>query len=323
MQVLRAIAKIALGPVWQGVLLVACCYVIPLLDLFAMVIQGLVTLRQGMLKGAVVTIGGTSLGIILWFIASNLFVDSNFELLTISLLWALGLALPFWLVAGLLRNTVSLVLTMQIVTLMFMMLFIASFTADISIFPDYFRGAIVETVNGLINNIADAQKTTNIDAELVLTTEKIETITSFLVKVFEVISIYSMYTIFLMCARAWQSLLFMQGGFKKEFINLKAGYLVTIIFVCFWLLIIIMPSTNLIYALSGAELIGAIWLFIIGVSYVHWLVSRFNLSMGILVLFYLLLVLPVLSSILAFALILIGLIDGFYDLRSYTNRLKS
>lgn len=320
---LQIIARIALGPLWQGVLLVACCYVIPLLDLFAMVIQGLVTLRQGMQKGFIVTVGGASLGAVLGFVAFGFITEVSFESLASSLLWVLSLALPFWLIAGLLRRTVSLALTMQIMTLFFMMLFIASFIADISIFPDYFRVAIIETARNLVSNIAEAQQTANLDAELVLTTEKIENITSFLVNLFEIISIYSMYTIFLISARAWQSALFMPGGFKKDFVQLKAGYLITTIFVCFWLLILIKPGTNLTYALLGAELICAIWLFIIGLSYVHWLIYSFNLSIGILVFFYLLLVLPIVSSIVVFMLIIIGLIDGFYDLRSYANRFNS
>lgn len=306
-----------LGPVWQGILLAGCCYVIPFFDVLAMVIQGFITLRQGMLKGFVVTVGSVCLGVLLGFIAANLYFDVDLSMLTTGLLWALVMSLPFWLFAGLLRKTVSLVYTLQVMTLVFIGLFLFSFIADTSIFPSFFAKPVAESVQNLTSGIIEVQKQANVDTTNLLTPENIDRLSNFLVHLFETVSIYTMYIMLLLMARLWQSVAFMPGEFKKEFMNLRTGKLLACGFAVCWLMLLFAPSIWFTFAMTGAFIVGSIWLFVVGLAHVHWAAHQYNASWGALLIFYLLLLLPVFSSLLLMILVIIGFIDGFFDMRAY------
>lgn len=323
---MHALTQWALGSVWQSILLVALCYIVPFGDVLAVVIQVFITLRQGMHKGLVVTLGGTLLGITLGFILSSFLIEVNYSVFISTLQWALTLSLPLWLFAGLLRKTVSLSLTGQVLTLAFMTLFLITFYADFNMFPANLQQSVTENIEQLTSKIIKVQQEANTNSRednLAITPENINLINKSLINIFEVVTIYIMYISVLLLARAWQSAMFQPGGFRQEFIKLDSGRLITTVLTCLWLLLLIMPSTSMMYALSGVIFIGAVWLVITGLSFVHWCISTLQLSWGVVILFYLLLILPFVSGILLFILILTGLVIGFVDLRALVLKIRS
>jgi hypothetical protein len=321
---MQSLTQWVLGPVWQSILLIALCYVVPLGDVFAVIMQVFVTLRQGMQKGLVVTLGSTLLGITLGFILGSFFIDVNYLIFVNTLQWALTLSLPLWLFAGILRQTVSLLLTTQILTLVFMALFVITFYGNFHIFPTSLQQPVTENVEKLTDKIISLQQEANsVDSQVIITPENIALVNNFLINIFEIVTIYAMYLVILFLARAWQSVIFQPGGFRQEFINLNPGRLIVTLIVCLWMLLMILPNTSLIYALSGVIFVGAMWLLVTGIAFVHWLISTFQLAWGVVILFYLLLALPIISGILLFILMMIGLIGGFVDLRSFVLKIKS
>jgi len=308
---MQALTRIVLGPAWQGISLVALCYLLPFLSLFALVIEVFITLRQGIVKGLIVGVGGTICGVLAEFLLSGFFIELNVTALTQALYWALFLALPLWGFAALLRQTVSLQYTLQVMTLVFMGLFVFSFFEQISFFPR----VIHNVINDNILKITAGQKIT----------QDIQLINQFVIYLLEIVFIYTTYVFLIMMGRAWQSYIFMPKEFSKEFQMLRPGSFITLSLASLLLMEIIFSNSILsngmiLLILSGILLIGAIWLSITGLAYIHWVIAEYNIPVRVLALFYLSLCLPIISSIVFIMLLLIGLVDGFKDLRTITLR---
>lgn len=323
---MQSLTKWALGSVWQGIFLAGCCYVIPFCDFMAMAIQGLVTLRQGMLKGFVLTMGSVCLGAVLRLPIYSLFFNligsqdltdtlyTSFpEAIKLALMWSL----PFWLFAGLLRKTVSLTFTLQVMTFAFMGWFLFSFFNDIKFFAVFYANIDGKWIIDLVDTI---QQRLDFDLSFLTTPGNIEWLNNYWIHLLESKIVFSVFILLLLMTRVWQSLVFMPGEFRKEFINLRTGRLITV-FISVIFLIAFFASMNLANIWLSLLLIAMLsisttWLFVIGLSYVHWFANTYNASWGTLVLFYVLLLLPFSSGILMTGLMMLGLIDGIYDFRS-------
>jgi hypothetical protein len=120
----------------------------------------------------------------------------------------------------------------------------------------------------------------------------------------------------------WQSHEFMPGEFKQEFIKMRPGKAISSILVLFLLLNIVVTNTTMQYVLTGFVSMGSVWLSICGLSLAHWLFATFSIAWPIIIAFYVLFFMPVVSAIILLCLMLLSLIDGFIDLRQKFLKLK-
>lgn len=320
---MQALTQWLLGPVRQSVMFCALCYALPFGAIMAIVTQTMITLRQGMSKGLVVTLASVLMGVSIGYWANSFFVELSYTDFVSNLIWLLTLTLPLWVIAGLLRKTVSWTFSMQIMTVGFMLLFVICFIGDINIYPLELRNLASENVAKLTNEILVTQQKMASDEAVMLTPENIAGINSFLICILEVITLYVMYFLFLVLARTWQSVIFQPGGFKQEFINMQPGKLLITALSGIWLLLMLMPGNLTSYALAGVATIGMIWLFFNGLAFVHWLVTTYQLSWIFVFMLYLGLSLQLVNFILLFILVFVGLVIGFIDLRALALKNKS
>ncbi len=308
---MHALARWVLGATWQSVLVISLCYVVPYLAMLGIVLQVFVTLRQGPAKGLTVSLISVVIGVLAGFILASLFSDVNYNLIGQSMQFSLLILLPLLAFAILLRQSVSLNLTAQVITLIAVLMFIICYTLQIHLFPDAMLEQVKENTAKLSDVIANMQaNNVSIDQAMV------KQINQFMVIMFEITSLYSMYLALLMLARAYQSYIFMPNAFAQEFQNLKCSSLIATVLVLCWLLELLPYNMVSSFLLGGVLIIGLLWLILVGVALVHWLVARYNISKVYLGIFYLLFLIPILSSLQLFILMIMGLIDGFVNIRA-------
>ena len=119
---------------------------------------------------------------------------------------------------------------------------------------------------------------------------------------FEIVSIYIMNILLILTSRFWQSFIFQPGGFTTEIVNIRTNKLMATALVCLCLLSLFLSNITLLYTLGGILFIGVIWLFLCGITLVHWLIATYKLPQSALIVFYLSLILPILSGIFSFSL---------------------
>lgn len=316
---MQALTHWILGSVRQATLITAACYILPFFDFIAIIIQTFVTLRQGMRRGLIVILASIFLGVTGRVLLAALFTDVSLTLLKESIIWAMILSLPLWGFAGLLRKTVSLEFTTQAMTLIFVGLFAVIHYFDINILPLALKQALGESVNNLVNSLIAIQDHTQPNQITVLP-EHVEQLSKFLVHLFEIVTLYMVNLSLLIFARIWQSQVFMPKVFIKEFINVRSGKLISGLFLGFSIAVLLSASNFYFYLLVGT--IFGIWFIFTGIVFVHWAIHTYNLSWGFTAFFYISMFIPVLSGIVLLILIMLGLVDGFINLRSVALRMK-
>jgi hypothetical protein len=295
---MRAIASFIMrGPV-QAACIVVISAVLPLLSVVSGAPLALVTLRQGARAGIVVVVMATALaGLLFWVLFGAL----------APLLGLLGLLLPLWLLALVLRHTLSLAATLKVSLLMaaLMLLGCAVYVGDLAVWGR----TLLEEV------MAPFLEQAQLDNERAATTQVLDYLDYLAPITAGLLVASSLLTVLLslLLGRWWQSLLFNPGGFRKEFQELRLGQLMaliaSLIFAAAWLLKLPI-LTNLvllvvvIYALQGIALL-------------HGIVSKALLNRFWLVGFYgLILFMPFYVLVL---LCLLGFSDAWLDFRE---RLK-
>lgn len=128
-----------------------------------------------------------------------------------------------------------------------------------------------------------------------------------LLVMFFAVSVAFMTVTLLMLARSWQASLYNPGGFREEFHRLRLGWRSSaVLFVLFVLADMGPPQ------LQQLALFFMLPLLMTGVALVHGLVGRRKLPVSVLVVFYMVLMFPVMLQLLVLA----ALADSWFDFRS-------
>jgi hypothetical protein len=295
---MRAIASFIMrGPV-QAACVVVIGALLPLLSVVSGAPLALVTLRQGARQGILVVAMAAALaGLLFWLL---------FNALT-PLLGLLGLLLPLWILALVLRHSLSLAATLKVSLLMasFILLACAVYVGDLAVWG---RALLEEAMAPFIEQA-------QLDSEQAAMTQVLAYLDYLSPIALGLLVASSLLTVLLslLLGRWWQALLFNPGGFRQEFQELRLGQpmalVASLVFAGAWLLKFPV-LTNLvllvivIYALQGIALL-------------HGVVSKARLNRFWLVGFYgLMLVIPLYVILL---LCLLGFIDAWLDVRE---RLK-
>lgn len=128
-----------------------------------------------------------------------------------------------------------------------------------------------------------------------------------LLVMFFAMSVTFMTVTLLMLARSWQAKLYNPGGFREEFHQMRLGWRSSAVLFALFVLADIGPP-----ALQQLALLFMLPLLVTGVALVHGLVGRRKLPVSVLVVFYLVLMFPVMLQLLVLA----ALADSWFDFRS-------
>lgn len=295
---MRAIASF----IMRGSVQAACAIVVgamlPLLSVVSGAPLALVTLRQGAKAGFVVAVMATVLaGLLFWLLFGALS----------PLLGLLGLLLPLWLLALVLRHTLSLATTLKVSLLMATLLLLgcAIYIGDLAVWG---RALLEEAINPFFEQTQGGSE----QAEMAQVLDYLDSLAPITLGLLVASSLLTV-LLSLLVGRWWQALLFNPGGFRKEFHELRLGQsmalMASLVLAAVWLLKLpvltnLVLLVILIYALQGIALL-------------HGVVSKARLNRFWLVGFYaLMLVMPLYVLLL---LCLLGFIDAWLDFRA---RLK-
>ena len=287
---MQVLAAFILQGRWQAVMLLALTALLPVLNLGGAAVLALVTLRKGSQQGFLTLLISTCLLLVL---AMGLF-DSTLPVITlVTTFW-----LPLWILAGILRYSISLAVTLQ-AALVLALLCVLGFTIIIGDVAGWGRQLLERLLDPLLQQmqLADEQRSA------------IEAILAPLVLGLFVGNALLSTLLSLLLGRWWQSLLFHPGGFGAEFRTLRLGrwpaWLALGLFVGIWLwqwplLANLLPLLLILYVFQG-------------VAVAHGVVNRTKLSQGWLVgLYVLLLLLPQTLLLLG----LLGVVDAWVDIRA-------
>lgn len=250
----------------------------------------LVTLVHGPQRGLVV-IGLSLLGAALF--AYLIFAVPQVAVIFVLLAW-----LPVWLIAVILRQTVSLAYSLQILTLISLLVVVLIY----ALFPDfgeYWREALDHMVSQLAQqsddfSLADLQRTENL-------------IIDFLPGLFaSSIMFGTMLSLFL--ARWWQAVIYNPGGFAKEFQSLNLGKISALIALAITLLAVML---NNVFAFALLTVVFVLYLMQ-GLSLLHASIKLRQLHAAWLFAVYMtMFFIPHLVLLLVIA----GMIDPWLDIR--------
>lgn len=250
----------------------------------------LVTLVHGPQRGLVV-IGLSLLGAALF--AYLIFAVPQVAVIFVLLAW-----LPVWMIAVILRQTVSMVYSLQILTLISLLVVVLIY----ALFPDfgeYWREPLDHMVSQLAQqsddfSLADLQRTENL-------------IIDFLPGLFaSSIMFGTMLSLFL--ARWWQAVIYNPGGFAKEFQSLNLGKVSALIALAITLLAVML---NNVFAFALLTVVFVLYL-IQGMSLLHASIKIRQLHAAWLFAVYMaMFFIPHLVLLLVIA----GMIDPWLDIR--------
>ena len=287
---MQALAAFILQGTWQAVMLLVLTALLPLLNLGGGAALALVTLRKGSQEGLLTLLIATC---VLLVVAMALF-NSTLPIITlVATFW-----LPLWILAGVLRYSISLTVTLQ-AALVLALLCVLGFTFAIGDVTDWGRQLLERLLAPLLQQmrLADAQR------------NAIEvTLAPLLLGLFIGNALLSA-LLSLLLGRWWQSLLFYPGGFGTEFRTLRLGrlpaWLMLGLFVGIWLWQ---------WPLLANLLLPLLVLYVLqGFAVVHGVVNRAKLAQGWLVgLYVVLLLLPQTLLLLG----LLGAVDAWVDIRA-------
>jgi hypothetical protein len=266
--------------------------VVPLVGLVSSAVVALVTMRQGPTEGLIV---GLFAGL-----ASGLFAFAALGSPLPAIGFALALWLPVWILGVVLRATRSLALTIQLGSLMGLVIVLALRigTGDATLYW-------TQVLEPIRENLVQGQVIEE-EASRTLVGQIAPWMTGAFAATF-----YFQALLALFLGRWWQSLLYHPGGFGEEFRGLRLSRGIAFLGVILLLLLAVGVDNQL-----AADLLLLLTplLFLQGVAVVHWLVRAMQGGRGWLIGFYLLLVL-----VMPHAQILVaglGLGDMLMDVRA-------
>ena len=287
---MQALAGFILRGRWQAVMLLALTALLPVLNLGGAAALALVTLRKGPREGLLTLLISTCLLLIL---AMGLF-DSTLPVLGLmATFW-----LPLWVLAGVLRYTISRTVTLHSALALALLVVLGGAIAlgDVT---GWGRELLDRLVDPLLQQMQlTGRQRSDIEA----------TLATLLLGLCVGNALLST-LLSLLLGRWWQSLLFHPGGFGAEFCALRLGqlpaWLALLLFAgaLLWqwpLLANLMPPLLVLYVLQG-------------IAVAHGVVNRARLAQGWLVgLYVMLLLLPQTLLLLC----LLGVVDAWVDVRA-------
>lgn len=263
---------------------------LPLLNLVGGAALALVTLRKGPQEGLLILLISTC---VLLVLAMGLFNSTLPVIVMVSACW-----LPLWILAGVLRYSISLTVTLQ-AALVLALLCVLGCTLAIGDVAGWGRQLLDRLLAPLLQQMQLAgEQRSAIEA----------TLAPLLLGLFVGNALLST-LLSLLLGRWWQSLLFYPGGFGTEFRSLRLGrwpaWLMLGLFAGIWLwqwpvLANLLPPLLVLYVLQG-------------IAVVHGVVNQAKLAQGWLVgLYVVLLLLPQTLLLLG----LLGTVDAWVDIRA-------
>lgn len=289
---MQAIASFIMRGPAEAVLAVVVAALLPVLSVVSGAPVALVTLRRGPKAGISVALSAAAfVGLVMWLMFASV----------ASLLGLLGLLLPLWLLAVVLRYTVSLAIMLQAglllstLVLLGYMVYLGDVASwgrtllDTTIAPFFDQTGVMEDDRVVMEQVLDYFAPVTLGLLIA---------SSFLTVIFN-----------LLLGRWWQALLFNPGGFRAEFQKLRLGQplavLASLVFVAAWLMELplfdnLVLLVMVVYALQG-------------IAVVHGVIARARLPRFWLVGFYvLMLFIP--PHVLTLVSVL-GISDAWLDFR--------
>lgn len=287
---MQAVAAFILRGRQQAAALIVPAVLLPVLNLGSGAALALVTLRKGAQEGMLTLLLSTCLLLIL---SMWLFGSTVPAIVLVVTFW-----LPLWILAGILRHTISLAVTLQS-ALALALLAVLGFSLVIGDVTGWGQELLERLLDPLLQQLQlGEQQRSDIEA----------TLAPLLLGLF-VANILLSILLSLLLGRWWQALLFNPAGFGAEFRQLRLGRPLALLTMLLcggavlaqWpLLINLLSPLLVIYALQS-------------IAVVHGVVNRARLAQGWLVgLYVLLLLLP--QSL--FLLSLLGVVDAWVDFRA-------
>ncbi|MDD9890268.1 MAG: hypothetical protein OXU30_08005 [Gammaproteobacteria bacterium] len=272
---MRGLAEFVMTGRKQAVLTAGLLGLIPVFNLLSPVIVGLVMLRKGIQEAAFVFAWGI-LPLGAWALAGDY----------VPLIMLFGISGLAWL----LRETESWEFTL-----------LAAILIGLAV-EVYLRiqPAVLDAVFQQFQPYFEQNNIQGIDNEQLR-----ETMTSMIGAVYMFLAI-----VLTMLARWMQATLFNPGGFRQEIHQLRIEQKVALLLIGFMLLAsfgVLIPSSWIVYFILP--------LVFSGIGLVHAVVAKRNLSVMVLLAFYVLLMLPLVLQLV----VLLALIDSWYDFRSRMN----
>ena len=287
---MQALAAFILQGAWQAVMLLALTALLPVLNLGGGAALALVTLRKGSQEGLLTLLISTC---VLLVLAMVLFNSTVPIIALVATFW-----LPLWILAGVLRYSISLAVTLQ-AALVLALLCVLGCTLAIGDVTGWGRQLLERLLAPLLQQMQlTGEQRSAIEA----------TLAPLLLGLFVGNALLST-LLSLLLGRWWQSLLFHPGGFGAEFRTLRLGrspaWLALGLFAGIWLwqwplLANLLPPLLILYVLQG-------------IAVAHGVVNRAKLARGWLVgLYVVLLLLPQTLLLLG----LLGAVDAWVDIRA-------
>ncbi len=262
---------------------------------------GLVTLRQGLKQGAIVTVSAIVITAVIAFISLG---QPFFAIGFAALVWV-----PIWLLAGVLRFTLSLQKTLLLGVILGWLTILVTH----AVLDDPAAWWYESVLEPMFTPVMDQPGVEEDQRKLLQTymSESAGKMTGFL-------AVFIMYfhLLMLIIARWWQSMLYNPGGFRSEFCSLKLGKPLTLIMAGF--AVVALLATGGISTIAGHFAVVAFALFALqGLAIAHTVTGKLSVSTPWLVAVYIVFIL--FGQFIA----LIGLLDNWLDLRDYFNKKTS
>jgi hypothetical protein len=324
---IRYIVEPILGPVFQGIFVLALLYALPGLYWAALVLSVFVTLRQGALKGLVLSCAAVFLGQgvkVVFLLLSKGVAPGSFSALSLagitaggtwvlafiqSVIGSYGLIVPLLLLAVFLRLWVSLNKTLHLMMVAFLSLFSIAQWKGLFFLPQNLADVLLQQAEGWMKIFGLGKEAS------VLGNEKASWLV-FLVSVGFLSSIFQLYTMVLLAARALQSALFHPGGFRAEWVTLKASGWVPL----FLLVVVLLQYLGsqwlvLSFLVAGALLLCGSLFFWCGMGFVQWLIMEYHVPQWIVLVFYGLFLFPLTCWMCILVITCVGFLDPCIDFR--------
>lgn len=289
---MRAIASFIMRGPAQAVFAVVMAALLPVLSIISGAPVALVTLRRGPEAGLFVALAAAALvGLLMWLMFAS----------TASLVGLLGLLLPLWLLAVVLRYTVSLATTLQAGVLI-STLVLLGYMAYLGDVADWGRALLDGAIAPLFQQAGLSEDEQRMMEQVL---DYFAPITLGLL----IASSLSTVLLNLLLGRWWQAMLFNPGGFRTEFQQLRLGrpmaILASVVFAAAWVMKLplfdnLVLLMMVVYALQG-------------IAVVHGVVDKAKLARFWLVGFYVLM-LFVPPHVLTLVSVL-GIGDAWVDFR--------
>ncbi len=262
----------------------------------------LVTLVKGYKQGLITSaVGFIGTALLAYVIFANIKVNASFtpsDALEMVFYFMLMIWLPAWIEASILKRTVSLAYSLQVLTL----LSLAAVAVFYVLYPDF-----GENWRVYLNQLS-TQLASQADQETLATLQLVEKGIINLLPGLFVSSIMLGTLISLFLGRWWQAVYFNPGGFAKEFQSLSLGRVSAIVALLIITLALLMKS----YMLYSLMIIVIILYLIQGTAIMHAVFRIRKLhKFWIAVIYGLMMFIPQVTLIMVF----IGLADSWVDIR--------